>query len=114
MGTRFEKKEISKTSYRRYHVGALLKISLGVIVGLLLYFFINPQQDPIVAISLILLSVFLVGRGTSFYGFWLINLVAKRTTDEIVSDSYKMSLLFGFFVIINSALIFMQAWSKLL
>jgi type II secretory pathway component PulF len=25
-----------------------------------------------------------------------------------------MSLLFGFFVIINSALIFMQAWSKLL
>lgn len=101
-------------STQRYHIGAWLKIIVGVVLGMLLRFLINPQEDPALAIGLLLVAIFLVGRGVSFYLFRGINALVHRMDHEILSDSYKMSLLFGFFVIINATLLFLQAWSKVL
>ncbi|USN56482.1 MAG: hypothetical protein H6766_05570 [Candidatus Peribacteria bacterium] len=75
---------------------------------------INPQEDPALAIGLLLIALFLVGWGASFYVFRAINSLTRRVSQEALSDSYKMSLLFGFFVIINATLIFLQARSKVL
>lgn len=102
------------SSAQRYHIGSWIKIIIGVWLGILLYFLINPQEDPALAIGLLLVALFLVGWGASFYMFWAINSLARRVGDEALSDSYKMSLLFGFFIIINATLIFLEAWSKIL
>jgi hypothetical protein len=55
---------------------------------------INPQEDPALAIGLLLIALFLVAWGVSFYVFRGINSLTRRIAQEALSDSYKMSLLF--------------------
>ncbi len=102
------------SSTQRYHIGAWIKIGVGVLIAVLLWTLINPREDPAVAMGLLLVALFLVGRGVSFYFFWGVNALVHRMDQQILSDSYKMSLLFGFFVIINATLIFLEARSKVL
>jgi len=47
---------------RYYHIGAIIKILLGIIIAFVLYNFINVYEDPGVGIGFGLLAVFLIAR----------------------------------------------------
>lgn len=55
---------------RLYNIGALMKIILGLIIGVTLYATINVYEDPGIGIGLGLVAVLLISRGLSFYLFW--------------------------------------------
>lgn len=80
---------------RLYHIGAIAKIVLGLLVALLLYNTINIYEDPAIGIGFGLVSILLFSWGSSFYFFRFINsLTGSKDHHTVVSDSYKMSLLF--------------------
>ena len=75
---------------------------------------INVFEDPIVAIWISLVWCFLFARWASFFLFlFLQKTFKKKNVDWIESDSYKLSLLFWMYALLNIILIFLWYWSKL-
>jgi len=98
-----------------YYIASLIKIILGAGVLILTYTFINVYEDPLVGISLVMVGLFIASRGASFYLFLAIQKRFRNLSpDRLVKDSYKLSLLFGIFVIINALLLFLWYRSKFL
>ncbi len=98
-----------------YYIASIIKIILGLAVLLLTYSSINIYEDPLIWIGLAVVGLFIVSRGASFYLFLLIQ---KRfrdlSSDRLIKDSYKLSLLFGIFVIMNALLLFLWYRSRFL
>lgn len=98
-----------------YYIASIIKIILGLAVLLLTYSSINIYEDPLIWIGLAVVGLFVVSRGASFYLFLLIQ---KRfrdlSSDRLIKDSYKLSLLFGIFVIMNALLLFLWYRSRFL
>jgi hypothetical protein len=98
-----------------YHIGALIKIALWVIIWVTLYATINVYEDPGIGIGLGLVAVLLISWGLSFYLFrGLHQLFSDQGDEKKVSNSYKMSLLFWLFCLINVALLMVHIRTKLL
>ena len=97
-----------------YHLGSLIKIVVGALILLLVYFYVNVYDDPLVAISFSFLGIFIVSRGLSFYAFFgLTRLFSSRAKTHVASYSYKMSLLFGIFMLLNVLLLLMGQRNRL-
>ena len=98
-----------------YHIASLIKIVLGMGILLLTYTSINVYEDPVVGISLMILGLFIASRWVSFYVFFAIQKRFREVSQtRLIKDSYKLSLLFGIFVIINALLLFLGYRSKFL
>jgi len=100
---------------RLYHIASVIKIILGAGILLLTYTFINVYEDPLIGIGLSMVGLFIVSRGASFYLFLAIQKRFRNlSSDRLIKDSYKLSLLFGIFIIINALLVFLWYRSKFL
>ncbi|HMT00936.1 MAG TPA: hypothetical protein PKD96_00340 [Candidatus Absconditabacterales bacterium] len=98
-----------------YHIGAGLKIFIGVLILWVLYVFVNVYQDYLPALAFGFLGIFLASWGLSFYFFLFFqSFFAKKTLGSVMALSYKLSLLFGIFVLINAVLFVSEMWTKFL
>ncbi len=94
-----------------YHIASLIKFVLGIAIMLITYTSINVYEDPIIGIWLGMLWLFIAARGASFYLFLGIQkLFREIPQSRLIKDSYKLSLLFGIFVLINA--LFLLLWHR--
>ena len=86
-----------------YHIFSLIKMSAAIITLLSLYFTIDPYADPLIALSWGMVGFFLLAWWCSFFFFWGWNQYISRTKDEKhnIITSYKLSLLFGIYILFN-------------
>ena len=66
-----------------------------------IYHYINIYQDPVVGLSLGFLSVFLFIWGLSYFIFLIVAKFFSSSYDHLSSLCYKLSLIFGLFVMVN-------------
>ncbi|MFZ2150859.1 MAG: hypothetical protein WAZ12_03945 [Candidatus Absconditicoccaceae bacterium] len=99
-----------------YQIASATKFVLGLIILILVYSYINVYEDPGVGISLGFLGLFIMLWGLSFYIFLLGQKIFRTNQDQerITKDSYKLSLLFGIYAIINVLLLILGNRSKIL
>ncbi len=98
---------------RLYHLGTILKILVGIIILTSIYFTINPYEDPVIALSFGFLGVFIISWWLSFYVFYIVQYIAThKEKKKCAKDSYKLSLLFGMYVLANIALLLLWNWTK--
>lgn len=96
-----------------YQIASLSKFVLGVLILIIDYTSINVYEDPAIGIGLGFLWLFIASRGGSFYLFlWIQKLYRHIDHEQLVKDSYKLSLLFGIFVLINVLLLLLGFWNK--
>lgn len=90
-----------------YHLASAIKFILWIAVIIITYTSINVYEDPIIGIALAFLWIFIAAWGGSFYLFLGIQKLYQQKKDiiSIYKDSYKLSLLFGIYMIINFLLI---------
>lgn len=94
-----------------YHIASLIKLVLGLIILLITYTSINVYEDPVIGIGLGVLWLFIFARGISFYLFLGIQKFFREISQtRLIKDSYKLSLLFGIFVLINA--LFLLLWHR--
>lgn len=96
-----------------YHIFSLIKLIVGFIILLSLYFLIDPFADPLIAISGIMLWLFLLARGWSFYifGLWEEYIRHKQNTNDRIMYQYKLSLLFSLYILFNTIFLLRQTWT---
>lgn len=99
-----------------YYITAIAKIVLWIIVLIITYTAINVYEDPVIALSLSFLWIFILARWWSFFLFllWQKLFHKLKTEENAIKDSYKLSLLFWFFCIINVLLIILWHRNKVL
>lgn len=98
-----------------YHIASLTKFILGVGIMLITYTSINVYEDPVIGIWLGILWLFIAARGASFYLFLgLQKFFRDIPQDRLIKDSYKLSLLFGIYVLINALFLLLWYRSKFL
>ncbi len=98
-----------------YNIASLGKFILGVLILVIDYTTINVYEDPTIGIGLAFLWLFIAVRGASFYLFLRIQKMYRHAEKmQLVKDSYKLSLLFGIFVIINVLFLLLGRRSKIL
>ncbi len=98
-----------------YHIASLGKLVLGVVIMFITYTSINVYEDPVVGIGLGILWLFIAARWASFYLFIMIQKRFRDVSpDRLIKDSYKLSLLFGIFVLINALFLLLWYRSKFL
>jgi hypothetical protein len=98
-----------------YHIASLIKFVLGLLILLITYTSINVYEDPVIGIGLIILWLFIAARGASFYLFLgFQKFFRDLPKDRLIKDSYKLSLLFGIYVLINALFLLLGYRSKFL
>ncbi|MCF7834980.1 hypothetical protein K9M48_02900 [Candidatus Gracilibacteria bacterium] len=99
-----------------YKLASITKLILGILILILVYSYINVYEDPSVGLSLAFLGLFITLRGLSFFIFILAQnfFRSKKDKDRVIKDSYKLSLLFGIYAIINVLLIVLGTRNKIL
>ena len=98
-----------------YKYLSLIKLIVWLLILLIDYMAINVFEDPVVAIWIFLVWCFLFFRWLSFFIFLFVQKIFRKQSIQwnIESDSYKLSLLFGMYALLNIILIFLWQWSKL-
>jgi hypothetical protein len=86
-----------------YHTFSFIKIGVALTILWSLYFTINPYEDPLIALSWWIIGFFLLAWGLSFFIFWWRNtyITKKPDSNTIITNSYKLSLLFGIYILFN-------------
>ncbi len=98
-----------------YHIASLTKFVLGVGIMLITYTSVNVYEDPVVGIWLGILWLFIAARWASFYLFLVLQKFFRELPqDRLIKDSYKLSLLFGIYVLINALFLLLWYRSKFL
>lgn len=99
-----------------YNISSLTKIILWAVILLITYTSINVYEDPIIALSLWFLWIFILSRWISFFLFLFEQRLFHQLKSEenITKDSYKLSLLFWIFCMINVLLILWSHRNKLI
>ena len=97
-----------------YKYLSLIKLVVGLIILFIDYAAINVFEDPLIAIWILLVGVFLVSRWASFFFFLFIQKIFrnKKIQNSPESESYKLSFLFGMYAMINIILILLWHWNK--
>jgi len=94
-----------------YYIASLIKFVLGVTIMIITYTSINVYEDPVIGIWLGILWLFIAARGASFFLFLGIQKFFRDIPkDRLVKDSYKLSLLFGIYALINA--LFLLLWYR--
>lgn len=99
-----------------YHTFSLIKISAAIIILLSLYFTIDPYADPLIAISWGMVWFFLLAWWCSFFFFQRRNTYIQKSTlseDKSITKSYKLSLLFGIYILFNLIFLLQEKWTIL-
>lgn len=98
-----------------YNTIAFAKVVLGALILLITYTSINVYDDPVIALSLWFLWIFILARWISFFVFLFEQRLFHqlKSEEQLKKDSYKLSLLFGIFCIINVLLILLSRRNKL-
>ncbi len=103
-----------------YHIITLIKILVGLIVIFFVSTTIDPYQDPGIWLWFLFWWVFMLIWGVSFYIFlgWKMlfsnNSNIQKNKEGIAIESYKFSLLFGLYVIVNLWIMFQWYWTNFL
>ena len=99
-----------------YNISSLTKIILWTVILLITYTSINVYEDPVIALSLWFLWIFILTRWISFFLFLVEQKLFHKlkSEDQVKKDSYKLSLLFWIFCIINVLLILWSHRNKLI
>lgn len=99
-----------------YKIISAAKFFLGAWIMLIIFTSINIYEDPITGIGLGFLGLFIASRWLSFFLFlWIQKFYRKNLTEErLMKDSYKLSLLFGIYVMLNVTLILSEYRNKLI
>lgn len=99
-----------------YNIASAIKLALGIAIIIITYTSINIYEDPVIGIALAFLGIFIASRWWSFYLFWWIQKLYQNNKWAllIAKDSYKLSLLFGIYMIINFLLIVLWWRNKFL
>jgi len=98
-----------------YHIASLIKLLLGASILLITYTSINVYEDPVIGIGLLILWLFIASWGASFYLFLGIQKRFREVSQtRLIKDSYKLSLLFGIYVLINALFLLLWYRSKFL
>ena len=102
-----------QSSFYRYL--SLIKLIVWLLILFIDYVAINVFEDPVVAVGILLVWCFLVSRWASFFFFLFIQKTFKSKNFQwiVESDSYKLSLLFWIYTLLNIILIFLWHWSKM-
>ncbi len=97
-----------------YQLLSAIKCTLGLVILMITYTSINVYEDPAIAIGLSFLGIFIAARWASFFLFLLIQKAYRKHLDHltIVKESYKLSLIFGIYIIINYLLILLGRRNK--
>lgn len=98
-----------------YKYLSLIKLVVWLIILFIDYTAINVFEDPLIAIWILLVWSFLVARWASFFFFLLSQKIFKnsRIQNSPESESYKLSLLFGMYAMLNIIFILLWYWSKI-
>ena len=98
-----------------YKYLSLIKLIVGLLILFIDYAAVNVFEDPFVAIWILLVWSFLVSRWASFFFFVFMQKAFKnkKIQNSPESESYKLSLLFWMYALINIILILMWHWSKM-
>ena len=94
---------------------SFLKILIGVTLLCVAFFTINVYEDPAIGISLLLFGMFFLSWGGSFFLFvWLQDLFHQfpQSPQKKEKESYKLSLLFGLYILINIILLILEKRTK--
>lgn len=97
-----------------YKYLSLIKLIVWLLILFVDYVAINVFEDPVVAIWILLVWCFLVVRWASFFFFLFVQKTFRTRNFQwlLESDSYKLSLLFWMYTLLNIILIFLWHWSK--
>jgi O-antigen/teichoic acid export membrane protein len=100
---------------RFYYIASIIKLILWLLIITITYTSINIYEDPSIWISLWFIGTFIAIWWLSFFLFlWGQKLFRKKNEERITKDSYKLSLLFGIYCIINILLLILWSRTKLL
>jgi len=99
---------------RFYYIASIVKLVLWLFIVIVTYTSINIYEDPTIWISLWFIWSFITIRWFSFFLFlrWQ-KLFRKKDEERIIKDSYKLSLLFWIYAIINILLLILWNRNKL-
>ena len=99
-----------------YHILSGIKCLLGTGILMVTYTTINVYEDPGIWIGLSFLGIFIITRGLSFFLFFFLKKHFHKQLENItiVKESYKLSLLFGIYAIINYLLILLGRRNKII
>ncbi|MEF2175128.1 MAG: hypothetical protein V3575_01545 [Candidatus Absconditabacteria bacterium] len=98
-----------------YHISFLIKIIVGSLIIYFIYPKINVYQEPMFAIPAVLLGIFFLIWGLSFFIIYISKkIISQKPNIVIASNSFKLSLFFSLFIILNLILIIMHKWTKLM
>ena len=96
-----------------YTYFSLAKIIIWLIICLSIYFTIDPYADPLVAVWWGMIWLFILVWWASFYVFYgrkkFIYHTKENTT--MIIESYKLSLLFGIYTLINAIFLLRHQWT---
>lgn len=97
-----------------YKYLSLIKLIVWLLILFVDYVAINVFEDPVVAIWILLVWCFLVARWASFFFFLFVQKTFRTKNFQwlVESDSYKLSLLFWMYTLLNIILIFLWHWNK--
>ena len=97
-----------------YKYLSLIKLIVWLLILFVDYMAINVFEDPVVAIWILLVWCFLVVRWASFFFFLFVQKTFRTRNFQwlLESDSYKLSLLFWMYTLLNIILIFLWHWNK--
>jgi hypothetical protein len=97
-----------------YKLASVIKILFGLIILIIDYTMINVFEDPLIGIGLGLVGTFVLSRWVSFFVFFYAQELFRKIEfkDRNLRDSYKLSLLFGLYALINVLLLLLGGRNK--
>lgn len=98
-----------------YTWASLAKLLIGAFVLILTLFTLNVKEDPEVALSFLLVGIFVFSRWGSYFLFyaWELLILLGISQEKMQKDAYKASFLFGLYSLINVLLLVGGWWNKL-
>jgi len=104
---------MTNITYKFYYWASIAKIILWLFIVFITYTSINVYEDPAIAVSLGFIWIFIWIRWISFYLFLRGQKLFRKTENiRMLKDSYKLSLLFGIYIVINILLLMLWGWNK--
>ena len=94
-------------AYGVFTIASLIKVILGLGIMVLTLTQLNVREDPEIAITMFLIATAVLSWGVAYFVFWggqeLFLIDANK--EEVQKLSYKCSLLFGIYSLINVILL---------
>lgn len=91
---------------RVYYIASIIKAIIWILITVFTYTSINVYEDTAIAIILWFVWIFILARWVSFFLFlWWHRLFSKQSTEQQTRDSYRLSLLFWIYCLINILLL---------